>query len=119
MNQIYVESTRDRTKDLMISKIDIGYSIRQVELSKAGQNVVFALTGWWPTYQTLPIQKRILRSCRHPNDILKNNLTKYSTPAWLDDLIVVPRGDRAEYEKKSLRSAKKKKMRVTSKRKII
>ena len=46
LNQISVEITRDRTKELMISKIDLDYAYNQMELSKeTRRQCVFAITG--------------------------------------------------------------------------
>ena len=46
LNQISVEITRDRTKELNISKIDLDYAYGQMKLSKeTGRQCVFALTG--------------------------------------------------------------------------
>ena len=46
LNQISAEITRDRTKELMISKIDIDYAYGQMKLSKeTSRQCVFAKTG--------------------------------------------------------------------------
>ena len=46
LNQNSVEITRDRTKELMISKIYLGYEYGQMELSKeTSRQFVFAITG--------------------------------------------------------------------------
>ena len=52
-------------------------------------------------WRILQIQKGILRSRRYPHNIPRKNdrTLEYSTPAWLDDIIVVTRGDRKEHEK--------------------
>ena len=50
----------------------------------------------------LSIKKGFLRTCRYPNKIPKkiDRTLEYSTPAWLDDIIVVTRGYRKEHENK-------------------
>ena len=46
LNQISVEITRDRTKELRISKIDLDYAYGQMKLSKeTSRQCVFAITG--------------------------------------------------------------------------
>ena len=45
LNQILVEITKDRTKELMISKIDLDYAYCQVMLSDTSRESVFAITG--------------------------------------------------------------------------
>ena len=46
LNQISVEITRDRTKEMMISKIDLDYAYGQMKLSKeTSRQFVFAITG--------------------------------------------------------------------------
>ena len=46
LNQISVEITRDRTKELMMSKIDLDYAYGQMKLSKeTSRQCVFAITG--------------------------------------------------------------------------
>ena len=46
LNQISAEITRDRTKELMISKIDLDYAYGQMKLSKeTSLQCVFAKTG--------------------------------------------------------------------------
>ena len=46
LNQILVEITRDRTKELNISKIDLDYAYGQMKLSKeTSRQCVFAITG--------------------------------------------------------------------------
>ena len=46
LNQISVEITRDRTKELMISKVDLDYAYGQMRLSReTSRQCVFAITG--------------------------------------------------------------------------
>ena len=89
LNQISVEITRDRTKELKISKIDLDYAYDQMKLSKEiSRQCVFAITGRnFSGYYSLAdiptiFQEKIDRTL------------EYSTPAWLDDIIVVTRGER-------------------------
>ena len=48
----------------------------------------------------LQIQKGILRSIPTKFQEKTYQTLEYSTPAWLDDIIVIERGDRKEHEKK-------------------
>ena len=101
-NQISVEIPRDRTKELMISKIDLDYAYGQKKLSKkTSRQCVFEITGGnlsryyrfkegfygFADVPTLFKQKIAL-------------ILEYSTPAWLDDQIVVKRRNRTENERK-------------------
>ena len=46
LNQISIEITRDRTKELMMSRIDLDYAFGQIKLSKeTSRQCVFAITG--------------------------------------------------------------------------
>ena len=46
-NQTSVEITRDWTKQLLISKIDLGYAYGLMKLSEeTSRQCVFAITGW-------------------------------------------------------------------------
>ena len=46
LNQISVEITRDQTKELMMSKVDLDYAYGQMKLSKqTSRQCVFAITG--------------------------------------------------------------------------
>ena len=67
LNQIS-EVTRDRTKELNISKIDLDYAYGQLKISKeTNRQCVFALTGGRGIERIFPIQEGIWRSCRYPN----------------------------------------------------
>ena len=72
MNLISVEITSDRTKELMISKIDLDYVYGQLKLSK-NKTTRRICNNRMKIQCTLPIQKKILRSCRYPNDISRKN----------------------------------------------
>ena len=102
LNQISVETTRDRTLQLFISKIDLDYAYGQMKLSKeTSRQCVFALTGgkfsgyyrfengFYGLADILTIfQEKIGRTLG------------YCAPAWLDDIIVVTRGNKQDHEKK-------------------
>ena len=109
LNQISVEITRDRTKELMISKIDLDYAYGQMKLSKeTSRQCVFAITGGkFSGYYRF---KKGFYGLADIPTIFREKIDrtlKYSTPAWLDDIIVVTRGDRKEHEKKSFDVLKK------------
>ena len=66
LNQISVEITKDRTNELMISKIDLDYAYGQMNLSKeTSRQCVFAITRG--------IQEGILWSRRHTDIISREN----------------------------------------------
>ena len=102
LNQISVEITRDRTKELNISKIDLDYAYGQMKLSKeTSRQCVFAITGGkFSGYYRF---KKGFYGLADIPTIFQEKIDRtleYSTPAWLDDIIVVTRGDRTEHEKK-------------------
>ena len=102
LNQISVEITRDRTKELNISKIDLDYAYGQMKLSiETSRQCVFAITGGkFSGYYRF---KKGFYSLADFPTIFQEKIDRtleYSTPAWLDDIIVVTRGDRTEHEKK-------------------
>ena len=101
LNQISVEITRDRTLQLFISKIDLGYAYGQLKLSEeTSRQCVFAFTAAkFSGYYRY--KKRFYGLADIPtifHEIFDQTL-EYSTPAWLDDIIVVTRGNRQEHEK--------------------
>ena len=102
VNQISVEITKDRTKELMMSKIDLDYAYGQMKLSKeTSRQFVFAITGGkFSGYYRF--KKGFYGLADIPTIFQKkiDRTLEYSTPAWLDDIIVVTRGDRKEHEKK-------------------
>ena len=102
LNQISVEITRDRTKELNISKIDLDYAYGQMKLSiETSRQCVFAITGGkFSGYYRF---KKGFYSLADIPTIFQEKIDRtleYSTPAWLDDIIIVTRGDRTEHEKK-------------------
>ena len=102
LNQISVEITTDRTKELTISKIDLDYAYGQMMLSEeTSRQCVFAITGgnFSGYYQ---LKKGFYGLADIPR-IFKEKIDRtleYCTPAWLDDIIVVTREDRKDHEKK-------------------
>ena len=102
LNQISVEITRDRTKELMMSKIDLDYAYGQMKLSKeTSRQCVFAITGGkFSGYYRF---KKGFYGLADIPTIFQEEIDRtleYSTPAWLDDIIIVTRGDRKEHENK-------------------
>ena len=102
LNQISVEITRDRTKELNISKIDLDYAYGQMKLSKeTSRQCVFAITGGkFSGYYRF---KKGFYGLADIPTVFQEKIDRtleYSTPAWLDDITVVTRGDRIEHEKK-------------------
>ena len=122
LNQISIEITRNRTKELNISKIDLDYAYGQMKLSKeTSRQCVFVITGG-----NFSGYYRFKKGFYGLADIPKifqekiGRTLEYSTPAWLDDIIVVTRRDRTEHEKKLFDVLKKlPDCRVPSKRKEI
>ena len=102
LNQISVEITRDRTKELMMSKIDLDYAYGQMKISKeTSRQCVFAITGGkFSGYYRF---KKGFYGLAYIPTIFQEKIDRtleYCTPAWLADIIVVTRGDRKEHEKK-------------------
>ena len=59
LNQISVEITKDRTKKLMISKIDLDYAYGQMMLSEeTSRQCVFAITGGGETSAPITDSKK-------------------------------------------------------------
>ena len=102
LNQISVEITKDRTKELMMSKIDLDYAYGQMMLSEeTSRQCVFAITGGnFSGYYRF--KKGFYGLVDIPTIFQKkiDRTLEYCTPAWLDDIIVVTRGDRKDHEKK-------------------
>ena len=102
LNQISVEITRDRTVKLFISKIDFDYAYGQMRLSEeTSRQCVFALTGGkFSGYYRF---KKGFYGLANIPTIFQEKIDRtreYCTPAWLDDIIVVPRGSRQDRKKK-------------------
>ena len=84
----------------MMSKIDLDYAYGQMKLSKeTSRQCVFAITGGkFSGYYRF---KKEFYSLADIPTIFQEKIDRtleYSTPAWLDDIIVVTRGDRKENE---------------------
>ena len=95
LNQISVEITRDRTVQLFLSKIDLDYTYGQMKLSEeTSRQCVFALTGGnFSGFYGLADIPTIFQE-------KYDRTLEYCTPAWLDDIIVVTRGNKQDHEKK-------------------
>ena len=102
LNQISVEITKDRTKELRMSKIDLDYAYGQMMLSdETSRQCVFAITGG--NFSGYYRFKRGFYGLADIPTIFQEKIDRtleYCTPAWLDDVIVVTRGDREDHEKK-------------------
>ena len=103
LNQISVDITRDRTFQLSVSKIDLDYAYGQMKLSKAtSRQCVFALFGGkFSGYYRF--EKGFYGGLADIPTIFqeKNDRTLgYCTTAWLDDIIIVTRGNKQDHEKK-------------------
>ena len=102
LNQISVEITKDRTKELMMSKIDLDYAHGQMMLSEeTSRQCVFAITGG--NFSGYYRFKKGFYGLADIPTIFQEKIDRtleYCTPAWLDDIIVVTRGDRKDNEKK-------------------
>ena len=102
LNQISVEITKDRTKKLMMSKIDLDYAYGQMMLSEEpSRQCVFAITG--ANFSGYYRFKKGFYGLADIPTIFQEKIDRtleYCTPAWLDDIIVVTRGDRKDHEKK-------------------
>ena len=93
LNQISVEITRGRTKEVMISKIDLDYANGQMRLSKeTSRQFVFAITGgnFSGYYQ---FKKGFFGLADIPTKFQEktDRTLEYSSQAWLDEIIVVKR----------------------------
>ena len=102
LNQISVEITRDRTLQLLMSKIDLDYAYGQMKLSKeTSRQCVFALTrGKFRGYYRF---KKGSYGLADIPTIFQEKIDRtlgYCTPVWLDDIIVVTRGNKQDHEKK-------------------
>ena len=100
--QISVEITRDRTLQLFMSKIDLDYAYGQRKLSEeTSRQCVFGLTGGkFSGYYRF---KKGFYGLADIPTIIQEKIDRtlgYCTPAWLDDFIVVTRGNEQDHEKK-------------------
>ena len=102
LNQISVEITRDRTVQLFLSKIDLDYAYGQMKLSEeTSRQCVFALTGG--NFSGYYRYKKGFYGLADIPTIFQEKIDRtleYCTPAWLDDIIVVTRGNKQDHEKK-------------------
>ena len=102
LNLISVEISRDRTVQLFKSKIDLHYAYGQMKLSEeTSRQCVFALTGgqFCGCYR---FKKGFYGLADIPTIFQEkiDRTLEYCTPAWLDDIIVVTRGNKQDHEKK-------------------
>ena len=102
LNQISVEITKDRLKELMMSKIDLDYAYGQMMLSEeTSRQCVFAITGG--NFSGYYRFKKGFYGLADIPTIFQEKIDRtleYCTPAWLDDIIVVTRGDQKDQKKK-------------------
>ena len=101
-NQISVEITKDRTKELRISKIDLDYAYGQMMLfEETSRQCAFAITG-----ENFSGYYRFIKGFYGVADIPTifqekyDRTLEYCTTAWLDDIIVITGGNREDHEKK-------------------
>ena len=104
LNQISVEITRYRTMQLFISKIDLDYAYGQMKLSEeTSRQCAFALTGGkFSGYYRL---KKGFYGLADISTIFEEKIDRtvgYCTPAWLDDIILVTRGNKRKFHEKKL-----------------
>ena len=90
LNQISVEITKDRTKELRVSKIDLDYAYGQMMLSEeTSRQCVFAITGG--NFSGYYLFKKGFYGLADIPTIFQEKIDRtleYCTPAWLDDIIV-------------------------------
>ena len=102
LNQISVEITRDLTVKLILSKINLDYAYGQMKLSEeTSRQCVFAITGGnFSGYYRF--KKRFYGLADIPTIFQEkiDRTLEYCTPVWLDDIIVVTRGNKQDHEKK-------------------
>ena len=93
----------------MISKIDLDYAYGQMILSEeTSRQCVFAITGG--NFSGYYRFKKGFYGLADIPTIFEEKIDRtleYCTPAWLDDTIVVTRGDRKDHEKKMFDVLKK------------
>ena len=94
LNQISVEVTKDRTKKLMMSKIDLDYAYGQIMLSiETSSECVFAITGGnFSSYYRFKTRFYGLADKATSFQEKIDQTLEYCTPAWVDDIIVATRG---------------------------
>ena len=116
-----VKRTNDRTKELMISKIDLDYAYGQMRLSEeTSRKCVYAISrgNFSGHYQ---FKKGSYGLADIPTKFQEkiHRALEYYTPTCLYEIIVVTRGNKEGHEKKLRRAEKKFKSRVPSKRERI
>ena len=101
LNQISVGITRNRTKQLFVLKIDLYYLYDQVKLSEeTSRQCVFAQNGGeLSDYYRF---KKGFYGLADKTTIFNEKIDRTRgdcTAAWLDQLIIVTRGNKQEHEK--------------------
>ena len=101
LNQISNKITDDRTKPLWISKIDLDYAYGQLKLSEdTSRHCVFAITGG--KFNGYYRFKKGFYGLADIPTVFQEKIDRtleYCTPAWLDDIIVVTRGEKEDHRK--------------------
>ena len=102
LNQISAEISRKPTEPLWLSKVDLDYAYGQMKLAEeTSKHCNFAITG-----EKLNGYYRFKRGFYGLADIPTifqekiDRTLNYQTPVWLDDIIIVSRGKKAEHAKK-------------------
>ena len=87
---------------MIISKVDLDYAYGQMKLAKeTSKHCVFAITGG-KINGYYRFKKGFYGLADIPTIFQEkiDRTLEYSTPAWLDDIIIVTRGTREDHEKK-------------------
>ena len=95
LNQISVKITKDQTKELRISKVDLDYAYGQMMLSEeTSRQCAFAITGG--NFSGYYRFKSGIYGFADIPTIFQEKIDRtleYCTPAWLGDILVLTRGD--------------------------
>ena len=101
LNQILVETTRGRTLQLLIPKLDLDYAYRQMNLSaQTSRQCVFALAG--EKFRRYYRFKKGFYGLAHIPTIFQEKIDRtleYCTQARIDDVIVLTRWKKQKHEK--------------------
>ena len=102
INRISTEISKNDEDELWISKIDLDYAYGQLELDEeTKKHCVFALIGGKVTGFY-----RFLKGFYGLSDLptifqeKMDRTLKFKTPAWIDDIIIVTRGEKSEHIKR-------------------
>ena len=92
---------RDRTVQLFTSKIDLGYAYGQMKLSEEMSRQCLFATDGTKLSGLFQFRIRFYGLASLPTFQGKIHRTvEYSTPAWMNDIIVVTRGSKQDHEQK-------------------